>query len=217
MESILVFTKILLLFETIAFIVGVVSWKKVRNSYWKWFTIYLGFIISVELLSTVLNFCKINNQPLFAYFVIPAEFLFFYWLFYVHSIGKERRVASIGVLIYILSFFSEKIFFSNQQKYFFTSSSYSVGNVILLILIIQYFVKLTNSNRILLFFNERLFWVSCGLLLFYLGTFPYYSLNNFLYYNYQPIFWRYTYIMYFLNCSMYLLFAASFIWGEKEK
>ncbi len=59
-----------------------------------------------------------------------------------------------------------------------------------------------------------LFWVSLGLLLYYLGTFPYYGLRNTFVKDFHDVFVTYTYIEYFLNSLMYLMFTISFIWGN---
>ncbi len=59
-----------------------------------------------------------------------------------------------------------------------------------------------------------LFWVSLGLLLYYLGAFPYYGLRNVLARDFQGVYITYTYIVYVLDILMYLMFTISFIWGK---
>ena len=84
----------------------------------------------------------------------------------------------------------------------------------MLILILSYFFQLVTSNSILNFKNNMLFWVCLGMLLYYLGTFPYFGLRNTFATNFQDVFNTYTYIAYFLNALMYLMFTISFIWGK---
>lgn len=206
----------LLFIEVISFIIGVYFWKKKDDIPKRYFIIYLGLIVFAELTNEVLQFFHIQFHWFFTYFIIPLEFLFFHWLFYQFSTIKEKRRIIVCGVIYIIAFFIERVLLNDPQKYSFSSFSYTIGNCVLLFIIFQYFIRLVNSDRILYFYHERLFWISCGLLLFYLGTSPYYGLNNYLYNSYPNIFWTYTYVMYFLNCSMYLLFAASFIWGKEK-
>ena len=208
--------RILFATEIIAFLVGVFYMRSLKRSKFILFVFYLGIIISSELLYDLLLKNNIKFQNLHIYFVIPLEFLFFHWLYYQFSTTREKRRIIVCGVIYIIAFFIERVFLNDPQKYSFSSFSYTIGNVVLLFVIFQYFIRLINSERILYFYHERLFWISCGLLLFYLGTSPYFGLNNYLYNSYPNIFWKYVYVMYFLNCSMYLLFAASFIWGKDK-
>ncbi len=209
--------RILFITEIVSFLSGIFFLKELKKLPYRMFVLYLGAIILCETISVVLEYYKIKHQGLFIFFVIPLEFLFFHWLFYQFSTIKEKQRILICASVYIIAFLIERVFLNDPQKYSFSSFSYTIGNAVLLFVIFQYFIRLVNSERILYFYSERLFWISCGLLLFYLGTSPFYGLNNYLYNFYPNIFWKYNYIMFFLNCSMYLLFAASFIWGEKEK
>lgn len=96
----------------------------------------------------------------------------------------------------------------------FNSFSSTVGNLLLLILIWSFFIQLVSSNAILTFRRNMLFWVSLGLLLFYLGAFPYYGLRNILARDFKEVYIIYTYIVYVLDILMYVMFTISFIWGK---
>jgi hypothetical protein len=202
--------------EIIAFLTGVFFLKKNKHNNWKWFVFYLGFILLSEVIGKTVRFLHFNNQYIYSYILIPIEFIFFHWLYYQYSTLKEKRRIIVSLILYIFSFIIEEIFFDESRKFFFLSFSYTIGNAVLLFIIFQYFFRLINSERILYFYQEHLFWISCGLLLFYLGTSPYFGLYNYLRNGHLDILYGYAYIMYFLNCSMYLLFAASFIWGKEK-
>jgi hypothetical protein len=56
-----------------------------------------------------------------------------------------------------------------------------------------------------------------GMILFYIGSLPFLVFINYLYDNEKVIFnYYYTYFL-LSNNLMYLLFAASFIWGKPNK
>lgn len=59
-----------------------------------------------------------------------------------------------------------------------------------------------------------LFWISLGLLIYYLGAFPYYGMRNVLAKEYKEIYITYGYIIYVLDILMYVMFTISFIWGK---
>lgn len=200
-------------FELLAGIVGLIKWQNIKNTYWKYFPFYL---ILIALLENTLYYWLspklVNNLE--AFVVIPFEFLFFFWLFYRNS--QKKSFILIGFFVYLLSFFMEMVFAEKVKSGLFLSFSYSIGNLILLIFILQYFYKLAYSDRILYFYKERMFWVAFGLLVFFLGTFPYFGLYNLLLTKYFNLLISYTWVEIFLDYAMYLLFAASFIWGKEK-
>ena len=216
MNNFAILEEVLHAMESVAFMTGIILYKKVKSTCFKWFVFYLGFIILAEIIGKIVRLIHVDNQFMYSYIVIPIEFIFFHWLYYQYSTIKDRMRIKVSLLLYIFSLFIEEVFFQESQKFLFLSFSYSIGNAVLLFIVFQYFFKLINSERILYFYQEHLFWISCGLLLFYLGTSPYYGLYNYLKNNHLDILYGYAYVMYFLNCSMYLLFAASFIWGKEK-
>jgi len=154
------------------------------------------------------------NLAYFNYFEIPIEFTFFILLFRrAFKLTRIYWLPIVCLIVYITSWLMD-VFFFGKWEFIFNSFSCTIGNLLLLILILSYFIQLVTSNAILTFRNNMLFWVSLGLLLYYLGAFPYYGLRNTIAYNYREINITYTYIMYVLNCLMYLMFTISFIWGK---
>jgi hypothetical protein len=206
------FKKALFVFELLAGIIGLVHWRNIKNSYWRYFPFYLIFLAILETSTYFVGNSIVKYINTFI--LIPAEFLFFFWLFYQNS--QKKRFIFIGVFVYLLSFFIEVGFAEKVKSGLFLSFPYSVGNLILLIFILQYFYKLIYSDRILFFYRERMFWVALGLLIFFLGTFPYFGLYNLMLTKHFDLLVTYTWVEIFLNYTMYLLFAASFIWGKEK-
>jgi hypothetical protein len=156
------------------------------------------------------------NVEMYRYFGIPVQFLFFCWLFYRYFGGSsEKKWPIIGACVYLLSWLAE-IFFSQAVKGWFMSFSYTMGNITLLSLIILFFIKFINSREILSYKQSMMFWVSLGLLSFYLGTFPFYALRNTLAVSYPEIFYAYLNINYVLDYLMYIFFTIAFICGRPK-
>lgn len=202
--------------EIAAFLTGLVYWKKIKDTYWKWFTLYLLFIVITEFIGWYLLVIDSpeKNQAFYNYFEIPTEFLFFFFLFnQSYKTSKYKWLPIACTVIYLLSWMMDILYFS-KLEFFFYSFSYTVGNLLLLVLILGYFIRLVTSDAILGFRQDMLFWVGTGMLIYYLGSFPYYGLRNTLIKNYQDAHVTYTYIMYVLNCLMYIMFSFSFIWGK---
>jgi hypothetical protein len=213
MNTISAIQKVLYVTEFIAFVTSVVLLKKYRGTVWKYFPVYLAFIVLGEQLGNYLN--NIENYRLKGYLInyalIPAEFLFFYFIYYSTAASRNaKRLVLVCLLVYILAFFTDYLYFSNKE-YYFMSFSYSVGNLVLLVLIISYFVQLSGSNKVIKFSQSLQFWVSLGLLIFYLGTFPYFGLLFLLYDKFRDVYYVYSVIMLICNCLMYLLFITGLI------
>lgn len=193
--------------------------KKWKHTHWKWFPLYLAFIVCADVVGSYLaarNMYKPNFYFL-SYVVIPVEFLFFYWIFYRAFRGSSKQ--SLPVImgtIYFIGLLADIFYFSHYQ-FFYYSLSYTIGNIMLLILILNFFLQLVNSDELLKFKQNILFWVSVGLLIYYVGSCPYFALRNLLVYKYyNTVFQYYTAFVDILGSLMYLTFALSFICGKPK-
>ena len=203
--------------ELVSCIAGFLFYQKLRNTYWKSFPNYLAFIVAAELPGKYFLAHRMYNACKMFYnlFEIPVEFLFFYWVFHMYlKTTRYKRLPVLFVVTYLICWLADNLYLSKMSFWF--SFSYTCGNLFLLVLILVYFIGLVTSDAILNYKTNMLFWVSTGLLLFYLGTFPYYGLRNTLIYNYKNLYTTYSYIMYVLNCLMYMMFTLSFVYGRPD-
>lgn len=204
-------------FELAACIIGFINWKKIKDTYWKWFPVYLAIIFTTEIVAEYIgNVLKLTSvtSGIYFFFAIPFQFLFFCWLFSRwYSVKKERLLSWLGAIVFIVSWALDYLFIG-EKKQIFLSFSYTVGNIVLLILMLQFFISFVNSNKILSYKTEPMFWVSLGLLIFYLMTFPFFGLWNTLVTKYPDFFIKYWLFQMILNCSMYSFFSLAFILGK---
>jgi hypothetical protein len=212
-------TNILNFIELICFLTGIIYCKKIKNTLWVWFVVYLGFIVCGEFATNYLHYYahhgdKVNKIE--NYLIIPLEFLFLYWLYYKHAKSlRSKLLIIVCSLIYIGSFIADQYFFQGK-KFIFDSFSYCMGNMLLLVVIISFFTSFSKTDEILHYQSSMIFWVSLGAIVFYLGTMPYFGLIHLLYDKYRTIFNYYTYLMFAFNWLMYLLFIIGFIkWKPK--
>ena len=205
--------------EVIAAIAGFLNWKKIGNSYWKWFPVYLSIIAAIEIL-TESTFASTNSYEftiaIHDFLGTPLQFFFFFWIFHQYFRSeKPSYLPLIGAVIYLLVWIID-LFFLRGKLLPFVSFSYSVGNLILLVLIILFFVRLASGELILKYSSMMIFWVSLGLLVFYLGSFPLYGMYNTLAAKHPDIFNSYWKFATLLDCIMYLLFAFALIWKKTK-
>ncbi len=202
----------------LAGITGFLKWKEIKGSYWKWLPVYLVLLGGINVLAEFLTSqnLKLYNRALIIYFVIPGEFLFAYWLVLKKMETRlHKTLIWSGMGLYILVTLME-VWQKGTDGIPFLTISYTLGNIFLLAFILLYLWQLAVSEKVLYFYRERMFWVSVGMLFFWLGTLPYFGLYNLLSTSYPGILESYAWVMLGLNYLMYILFAASFIWGKEN-
>ena len=202
---------LLLWLEFFSAVVGLFYFSKNKGTHWVWFIFYLNFIFFFDFFSEeISNIMKLKKQYYFAYFIIPIQFIFFYWLYAIKSLKKISIFWSFSI-IYFLSFIPIELYFSKLKVVY--SFNLVIGTILLMVLIFMEFLKQIKNDDILEFSKNKMLYINIGLVLFYVGTLPFFGLYNLLI-NELEI-WNAYYIYFMIsNCIMYLLFAASFIWGK---
>lgn len=197
--------------EFIALVAGIIKFKSLKNSYWKWFVFYLAYIVVYEIISYIAKVeFKYKIGAFQSYIHIPIEYLFLFWLFAVKSLQKKVLFYWFSVLFFLSFVIDTRL---QQGDFTFKSLNTTIGNLLLLILVMLEFNKQIKSDAILYFKENKMFYINIGVTLFYVGNMPFFGW-------YMPILkypeiWNdfYKYFM-ISNCIMYLLFAASFVWGK---
>lgn len=204
----------LLWIEGFAAIIGFCYFKSLKNSYWHYFIIFLMCIFLFEAFGKWGNFLfEYSKVKFYNYIVIPFQFSFLYWLYAAKSLKNNKLFLSF-VAIYFLSFIPSEIFFKESKIVF--SFNYTFGCLLLLIVIILEYQKQINSSDILLFYKNKMFYINIGTTLFYIGTLPFYTFYLLLYKVNSEIWEIYFDFSLIVAILMYLLFAASFIWGKQS-
>lgn len=198
--------------ELIAVLAGIWKYKSVKDTYWKWFVYYLVYIFIYEIFSDFLkNNLKIEISLFMSYIQIPMEYLFLFWLYAYKSL-KKTKMFWIFSLMYIITYIIELSI--SKLNFSFKSLNTSFATLLLLILVFLEFLKQIKSDEILSFKTNKMFYINMGVILLYIGTIPFFGWYNIL--IEYPDIWNIYYIYFLIsNCIMYLLFAASFIWGKK--
>lgn len=201
----------LVFIQLIAAITGVFYFNKIKDSHWKWFSIYLIIVFCQECFWKFnVTYSREGKFIYYTYVGVTIEYLFFYWL-YANKSQKRKKLFILVTLIYIFTLSISTFFFSVYEIH---SISINMGSIFLICLIILEFIKQIKSDDILKFKENKMFYINLGLILFYVGSYPFHVFGKELYENYRYI-WN-GYNTYFLatNCLMYMLFTTSFIWGK---
>ncbi|WP_241485944.1 hypothetical protein [Chryseobacterium angstadtii] len=210
----MILQKSLIWMEGLAAIISLFYYNRSKKDrYWNVFSIYLIIMFISEAIGKWgYLFMDYNKPYFFNYFVIPLEFLFFYWLYAAKSLGRPKLFYILS-LLYLLSFIPSEIFFTTKK--IILSFNYTFGCLILMVLVIMEYYKQINSAEILNFSRNKMFYINLGVTLFYIGTLPFWTFFT-LIKNYREL--HDIYFSYFLisGIIMYLLFSISFIWGKQS-
>jgi hypothetical protein len=205
-----VLSKLLLLSEVAAGIVGVIKLKKFKDTHWKWFIYYLIFIACSELLCEFV-LCYFPNFRTYYYdfFVIPLEFLILFWLYSYKSLAN-KKLFYICFGVYLISLLP---YFAFEVTTIVNSFNYIVGTFLLSIMIILEYNKQMKSDDILMFRENMMFYINTAVGLFYVGTLPYFAFNGLLWKD-KDIFYNYCTFFLITNILMYTLFSIALLWGK---
>lgn len=205
--------KIILFSEGLAATTSLIFLKRTKDKQWKYFSYYL---ITVFLCESIAKWgdaiIKFDHKIFYNFFVIPLEFLFFYWLYTVKSLGKHKLFYLFSAL-YLLSFIPSELFFKGDKRIY--SLNYTFGCLLLLILVFMEYYKQINSDNILTFHKNKMFYINLGVTLFYIGTLPFWTFFSLL--SMYKTIWNWYFIYFAISCIiMYILFSLSFIWGKQN-
>lgn len=203
----------LLIIQGIAAIVGAFYFFRLKNSYWRWFCVYLIFIFIQEFFWRYnASIYSITKQAYYALVGIPAQVLFFIWLYGIKSLQNNKL--SIGLAaVYLISLLVSDYLMKIDV---FNVMNLNFGTILLIVLVVLEFLKQIKTENILKFYEDKMFYINLGVILFYVGTYPFFAFYNIIVSNFPEI-WNMYYIYFLLsNCIMYLLFVASLLWGKQK-
>jgi hypothetical protein len=203
--------------EAIACVIGFLYWVKIKDSHWRWFPFYLVAIVIAEILGSHFHQTAQHDIKLgmYNYVVIPLEILFFSWIFYKEfQTSRLRLIPLIAAALYAVCWLADMFLISRNPLWWVQSFSYTVGIILMLLLVLTYLYVLATGDGILFMKQNMMFWVCMGLFVFYFCSLPFFGVGNYLFSHYKNIYIGYAYAMYVLNIIMYSFFITAFIWGK---
>lgn len=203
-------------FEITAFLTGLYFYTQLEKKYLKLFVALLGFIVLTELLGKYFKYnnqSTISNTILYGYISIPIQFIGYYWLYSKRN--SNRIIFVVPTMLYLGCLLLEYISIKGKD-YIFSNLTYTLGNILLLIIIVHYLYKLITSHEILHFKKDPFFWISIGQLIFYLPTIPFYFFLHYIREANLSFYINYYYFAISLNCIMYVCYSLSFIWNKNN-
>lgn len=204
------------LFTILTASIGFGFYNKLGKSIWRTFPIYLLILGIFDGIGYLIKDSFINNF-LYIYILIPCQILYFSYLYYTLSnLEISKRIIKICTIFLVVSFIVFGYYFKydfDNLDFYFTNNS----NILFIIIVILYFYEVIHLDKILYTLKDMQFWVSLGLILYYLFTFPYYSFYRILFENNSSIIKIMFNIEKPLCLLMYTFFIIGFILKEKNE
>ncbi len=168
-----------LIIEFLSALFSVIYFYKVKKApVLKYFTILLWYVFLNDLLGLYIRE-KISDYNAIIYNIYYGiNFVYLFILYRQNIKGRKSKsivilFLSIYVFVYIINGFFENYLIQ------FQSIPYIIAAFFLIITIIIYFIETLNSDRILHIKKRLLFWISVGLLLYYMGNLPFRIVRNY--------------------------------------
>lgn len=202
-------SQVLILFLAfITAVIGTVYYHKYKHTFLKYFIGFLWFTVFIEIFGHVQGFI-ITGSTFYIYNIYIFVSTVFYLLIYIRYL-KRNLTGKILLILFILFSLINVLFI---QKTIWISQTYPLllGSLFISISVILFFIQLLNSDIILKINKLLIFWISIGLLLFYIGIIPIFVMADF--FNYFGLF---DYIILTLNVIMYGCFIFGFIVSKKS-
>ncbi len=200
-------------------IISFFYYKKFKGTIYRYFLYFLLIPFFTEFIYNIVLYWYYNydiilfNPHIFYNFYLVTSFIF-YFLFY-KSISKNKRnkiIFSVLNYIFIGFIIFDIIILKNSIFKGFRTPIIVFGGILLLITLILFLIEIINSNKIIFNISKSfIFWISTGLLLFYVGIIPIMISREFLNYNET-----YAVILVVLNAIMYGSFVIGMIKSDTK-
>ena len=165
-------------FESGALLISLIMWRYMKKNSFRWFPLYLLFIVAVELTARYIR--KELHQPnVWLYNLsIPIEYLFISYIFFTRF-RKDFFKSLASWFIILFSVFVMLNLTILQGISVYNSNILMVGSFFMIVLSLLYFYQLYDTIEGNLY-AQPMFWFSIGVLFFNAGEFSYNLLSNYL-------------------------------------
>ncbi|WP_299888508.1 hypothetical protein [uncultured Lacinutrix sp.] len=203
--------------ELITAIVGSIYYYKYKHTFLKYFLIVLWYVTINGFLGRFLfeNYILRNNTIIYnIYHFINFSFLLFLFKTYIKN--EKQKLWIVGFIItYIISIGIDSIFFRDYLLKI-QVIPFIIGGLFIIISIVFYFLEILNTNKVLYVSKNLLFWISIGLLLYFVGKISTRIIRNY-YWKDISFYNEILVVEFILSIVMNICFITGFICSKKDK
>ncbi|WAC03523.1 hypothetical protein N7U66_08600 [Lacinutrix neustonica] len=201
--------------ELVTAILGTIYYHKYKHTFLKYFLLLLWYTTINGFLCRFLheNYILRNNSLLYnVYHLINFTFLFTLFRTYIKENIHKKWITAFAIT-YIACFFLNLIW----QNYLIEIQTipFIIGAVFIIISITFYFLEVLKTDKVLYVSKNLLFWISIGLLLYFVGKIPTRIVRN--YWENITYYEDILIAEYILSIVMNICFIIGFICSKKDK
>lgn len=199
----------------IAALVAIIRWRRLPTFLFP-LTILVVFSLATEVVSRILWVFKISNLFIWPIY-ISAEFGLLLWL-YSRVIGKNLLLIRYGwFFIGGLAFLATlEVIPNSSQSLAIANVARMLESVLVISLALAYYHISLRQPTTAYIWQEPMFWVSSGLLLFFAGNFLVYTFIKFMYYYHKQLLMGVWIVHNSLGSLLYCTYAYA-LWISPKK
>lgn len=196
------------------FIMSVLTIDKYIRSPLRFFPIILLLTLLAEFVGDKLLELRGGSNIIVYNIYHVLYFVFFLWV-YQRMIRRSRHKTLIQflIVIFVLTSVANWLFVDAMEHALL--SMYVVGGISLIVCTMLYFINLVNGDIIVVLKHDLLFWISTGLILFFVGYIPI-KLYRYFYSSTKDLYLILRGVQMILLFAMYGCFILGFLWGKKN-
>jgi len=211
-------SKVITFVELAAFLSSLGAWPYIKGSrYLRLFPLLLFVIVSVEILLTF--FKKLIYFNAFIYNIqIPAQHLL-YLLILFHAFISLRRKKVMVVFMIVLSAITVLTGLLLVRGNKINTLAYCTGSIFIIVGILMKFYEMLQNPQEFNFLKDPFFYMLFAFLLFNVGTLPYFTMGNWLYFTLKrtDILAVLINVMSIFNYVLYGTYTIAFTWMMLRK
>ncbi len=199
-----------MLFEVTALVIAIIYSKRILRSNIKALPLYLLVIVLFDVVAYYRRSQGLGNAWINDV-VIPFEFCYLI-LMYRSFVSRTwmKNAAFLLVGLYLLFFVLDEFVYKAGYTRLYLRS-YVTGVITLMVMVLLYGYELLNSEKLFKYYKQPEFWLSVGILLFYLGTLPFHLAWNITAIKFVKTYNSMKFIFYSMLCTIYFFFAISML------
>lgn len=185
-----------------------------------WVIYFLGFLISISLIDFIAyTLQKKGIDTLFLYNIIMLFEFNFLFIFFLKIVKRKpfKKIIKIVILIFNISYIVTLFYYGIHLLFkTFNTISVLIGSALIGIVSILYLREFLLSDKITNYKKDNTFWITTGILVYYIGAMPLIAIINYLTEIPPSGAEKLFYIMNALTIFMHCCFIIGVIWSLKK-
>ena len=187
--------------------------KRRKDKILKYFVFFICYVAINELVGLYIKLNEGINAIIHNIYSL-INFSFFFIIYMISLSNRFFRKLIISFFIFYIIIFIINGFFENYLNEY-QRLPYIIGALFLIVTIFLYYIELLNSEKVLNAKKDLLFWISVGLLIYYVGNLPFRIMRN--YYSELTDATILFLVSFSLTLIMNSCFIIGFIWSDKKQ